>query len=345
VANLDAEQASLKGEQTARLSAMKRVGELSPGDTELVRSLAESELRAGQFAEAASDWKKLADLLPNDAAVWNSLGYARSYAGSFASAMAAFQEYVRLAPGDPNPLDSIGDLDYAYRKFGDAAARYLEANEKNANFQQGGELYKAAWAKYSAGDKAAADQLFARFEAARAKSSDTLIPLIAADWLYRTGRAKEAATQLRQVVSDTKSAALRADGYSQLAIWDLLVGDRARAAMDAKPATGPANVVWAIMRFATLPSASAAEWKARAEQTIPSPAMIPLRRLALGYALLLDGKREAALPVWEEIARTAPGTDFFTRAIYARLQGKPLPRALLPDPNNVNQFAGILDRL
>ena len=57
----------------------------------------------------------------------------------------------------------------------------------------------------------------------------------------------------------------------------------------------------------------AAEWKARAEQTIPSPAMIPLRRLVLGYSLLLDGKRESALPVWEEIAGKRLRTDFLRR--------------------------------
>jgi hypothetical protein len=99
-----------------------------------------------------------------------------------------------------------------------------------------------------------------------------------------------------------------------------------------------------MARFAALPSAPAAEWEARAEQMIP-PSMGGLRRLALGYALLLDGKRDAALPVWEQIANTNAATDFFARAVYTRLRGLPLERPLLPDPVNLNQFQGILDKL
>ena len=99
-----------------------------------------------------------------------------------------------------------------------------------------------------------------------------------------------------------------------------------------------------LVRFAALPSASAEEWKTRSERMIP-PAMASLRPLALGYALLLDGKREAALPVWEEIVRASSATDFFVRAIYTRLQGKQLERPLLPDPRNFNPFRAVLDQL
>ena len=75
------------------------------------------------------------------------------------------------------------------------------------------------------------------------------------------------------------------------------------------------------------------------------PSVAGLRNLALGYALLLDGKREAALPVWERIVNENSATDFFARAVYARLQGKTLERPLLPDPVNLNQFSAVLDKL
>jgi hypothetical protein len=74
-----------------------------------------------------------------------------------------------------------------------------------------------------------------------------------------------------------------------------------------------------------------------------APALAPLRPLALGYALMFDGQREAALPVWEMIVKERPATDFFTRAIYAHLQGKPPERPLVPDPNNFNQFLAVLE--
>jgi hypothetical protein len=146
-------------------------------------------------------------------------------------------------------------------------------------------------------------------------------------------------------VDETSSMPLRSNGLSQLIVWDLLQGNRAQAIKDSA-ALGAATTTATILlaRFAALPSASAEEWQTRAERMIPAN-IAPLRQPAVGYALLLDGKRQAALPVWEQISRTSVGTDFFTRAVYARLQGKQLERPLLPDARNYNQFLAILDQL
>jgi tetratricopeptide (TPR) repeat protein len=346
-ADIDLAAAELTQDRTAQIAALRKVASLSPADTVLLRSLAETETSAGQFEAGASDWKKLTAGSPNDAFVWNSLGYARSYAGDYAGALAALREYERLRPKDANPSDSIGDLNYSFRKFGEAAAGYLEASKKQPDFEQYGDLYKAAWAKFRAGDKEGADSLFSQFhtERLKARPSDAIVELLTGDWLYRTGREREAIAVLRKVVSETQSAPLRTDAYAQITIWDLLRGDREQAAKDAvaigpKP-TGPP--VFAA-RFAAQPSAPAAEWEARAERMIP-PSVTALRYLALGYALLLDGKREAALPVWKQIVDTNPATDFFARAVYARLQGKTVERPLVPDPVNLNQFSAILDKL
>ena len=70
-----------------------------------------------------------------------------------------------------------------------------------------------------------------------------------------------------------------------------------------------------------------------------------LRASAIGYALILDGKKQAALPVWEGIVTQSPGTDFFSRSILARLKGQPLEHAIPPDAVNLNQFAAVLDKL
>jgi hypothetical protein len=130
-----------------------------------------------------------------------------------------------------------------------------------------------------------------------------------------------------------------------MTIWDLLRGDREQAAKDAV-AIGPMPTSPPVFmaRFAAQPSAPTAEWEARAQRMIP-PSVAGLRHLTLGYALLLDGKREAALPVWEQIVNENSATDFFARAVYARLQGKAVERPLLPDPVNLNQFSAILDKL
>jgi TolA-binding protein/TolB-like protein len=346
-ARLELGDADLKQDKTAIIAATRRVVSLSPGDTILLRSLAETEISAGQFTEAASDWTKLTSMLPNDPFIWNSLGYARSYGGDYTGALAAFQEYQRLRPNEANPFDSIGDLQYSFRKFGDAAASYLQGHAKQPDFEQSGDLYKAAWARFRAGDKTGADALFSQFRTEREKKAPSagLMELIAADWLYRTGRQPEAIANLRKVAAETKSAPLRMDAYSQLTIWDLIQGDRAEAAKDAAAIGQDIKSSPVFMaRFAALSSAPEAEWQARAEKMLP-PSMAALRRVAVGYALLLDGKREAALPVWEQIVRTSPATDFFAQAVYARLRGKTVERPILPDPLNLNQFAALPDTL
>jgi tetratricopeptide (TPR) repeat protein len=344
-ANLELGQADLTDDRAAKVAAMRKVAAVSPGDTVLLRTLADAETSDGQFKAAASDWQKVTVLFPDDALAWNSLGYARSYAGDYSGALTALGEYEKLRPKEANPSDSIGDLNYSFRKFREAAASYLEGHKKQPDFEQGGDLYKAAWAKFQAGDKADADRLFKDFSTARAKSSPGVVDLVAGDWLYRTGRRDDAIALLRKLAAGAATDAIRIDAYSQLTVWDLLRGDRVQAALDqmklGSGATAPAVF---MTRFAALPSASVADWEMRAERMIPSSVM-PLRQLCLGYALVLDGKREAAIPVWEQIAKANPATNFFPRAVLARLRAQPLDRPLLPDPNTLNQFAAIPDNL
>jgi tetratricopeptide (TPR) repeat protein len=345
-ANLDLEDATLKNEPPIeRVAVERRIATLSPADIALLRNVAQNEIEAGEFAAGAADWKKATDASPDDPAVWNSLGYARSYAGDYPGALAALQEYARLRPADANPLDSMGDLNFSFRKFSQAAASYLQASAKDPAFQSYGDLYKASWAKFRAGDKAGADALFAKFRDARTKAHDPLIALPAADWLYRTGRPEEGVKMLRQAVAAAGQTQLRPDGYTQLAIWDLLAGDRAKARKDAAAAGTAVSAPLLIVRFASLPSAPAAEWDARADRMLPGPAMAALRPLALGYALLLDGKRDAASQVWDQVMAQTRATDFFVPAIGSRLRGKQLEHPLLPDPGAFNPFLALLDKL
>jgi tetratricopeptide (TPR) repeat protein len=342
LAKLDLELANLKPDQSARLQALRKVASLSPGDTILLRTVAEAEMSQGQFQQSAEDWRKLTAALPDDPSTWNSLGYTLSYAGDYKGAMAALQEYARIRPHDANAYDSIGDLNYSFRKFKEASESYTQAGKIQPDFQRYGDLYKAAWAKFNANDKPGADASFAQFRAAREKLSDTLIPLMTADWLYRTGREREAIDSLRNTVAGTQSEAVRVNGYAQLTLWDLIGHDRAQAVKDAF-AMGPKALDTGalVVRFAAMPSASAAEWETRATQFFP-PAMGALRPLALGYALILDAKHDAAVTVWGQIVQKTPATDFMARAIYTRLQGKPQDRPLLPDPGIFNQFLAVL---
>ncbi len=336
-ANLDLASSILRNDPKERLAAIHRISALSPGDTVLLRSTAEADTHAGNFQDAAAEWNKLAAVLPADPNAWNQFGYSRAWSGDYVGALAAMREYARIRPNDPNPLDSIGDVHYMFRNYKEAADSYLQANTKDPAFQNGGDLYKAAWAKFEAGDKTGADAAFAQFRAAQQKAKSQEAPLVEADWLYRTGRKAKAIAVL--------SAQPDAAAHSQLAIWDLLAGDRKAAATEAAAAGQPTTPAAFLARFVSLPSASADEWQHRAQVMLAAPAVAPLRNMAIGYALLLDDKQDDALPVWKRIADNSDGTDFFSRAMYARLNGEQPKLALLPDPNSINQFAALLESL
>lgn len=343
-ANLNFESASLSGDMPGKLRALRTIANASPGDADLPRTLAQTEMAAGQFAEAARDWQKLAASNPSDADAWNQLGYARAWSEDFNGAVAAMKEYGKLRPADPNSMDSLGDAQFLYRRFGDAAASYRKAASLDPKFQNGGDFYKAAWATFRGGNRNEADALFAQFRTARGKANiDTT--LLAADWFYRTGRTSEAMDLLRPEAAKTESPNLRLAAFAQLAVWDLLEGDRPAAGRDAAAAGQPASAGVLAVRFAALPSASAEEWRQRSERIINAPQAENLRTMALAYALLLDGKRDAAMPYWTRIVAAAPGTDFFSRTILAKLEGKPQPLEILPDPNALNEFAAIPDKL
>lgn len=342
-ATIDAANATLNNDRHARVEALRRISALSPGDSVLLRTVAQSEMDVGEFADAASDWNKLAAVLPNDANAWNLLGYSRAYTGDYQGALNAIHEYQRLDSSGANPLDSIGDVHFLFRKFKEAAASYLAANAKSPEFMNHGELYKAAWAKYYAGDKSGAESLFGEFRFARDKAHDATVPLFVADWLYRTGRSADAIALLRSEAQNGPAA--KPLVYSQLAIWDLLAGDRPAAARDSASAGPPQSLPILLARFCALPPASAQQWRERAEKMIQGNGAANLRLLALGYALVLDDKSAEAIPVWEQIVDKSPGTDFFLRAVLSKLQDQPVKQPIVPSPAEMNEFAAVLDRL
>jgi Tfp pilus assembly protein PilF len=337
-------KALLENDKAAQLAALRELEAANPGDLLLLHSLAETESLFGDFKASASHWKKLRQAAPNDRDAWNQVGYSLAWSGDYAAAAAAMKEYAARWPDDPNPLDSSGDVEYLYGKFASASAFYEKANGKSPQFLNGGALYKAAWALFRAGDKAKADAAFAKFKAVREKAGDAGVVQFEGDWLYRTGREKEAFSLFRFRAASSSEPALQSALWSQLVIWELLSKDRVAAARDAAiEATRPGSNVSAVARFAALPSASVAEWQTRAESLLRGPAVASARRFALAVALLLDGKKEAARPFWDEIARDTTATDFFSLAIASKVKGEKPRLELLPDPMTVNQLRALAD--
>jgi predicted Zn-dependent protease len=340
------QQAALENDKTARVAALRDLYAATPADLLLLHTLAETESLAGNFKESAADWKRLRDQAPNDRDAWNQYGYALAWSGDYAGAASAMREYTARWPDDPNPLDSSGDVEFLYGKFANAADFYTRANEKNPQFLSGGALYKAAWAQFRAGDKKKADDTFAKFKAIRQKAGEAGFLQFEGEWLYRTGREKEAQALFRMQAVTSQQPAVVSALWSQLVIWDLLAKDRAAAARDAAiEATKPGSNVSAVARFAALPSASAAEWQTRADALLKGSGAENARRFALGVALLLDGKKDAARPVWDAIAKDSTATDFFALAVAAKLHGEKPKFELLPDPVSLNQLRPLVDLL
>ena len=197
---LDLDMGAIKGDKSAQLSAVRALSRLEPSDNQLIENLATAESETGDFKFSAADWARLTAALPLDADAWNKLGYARSWAGDYSGALNALRQYERLDLKGANPSDSMGDAGYIAGKFSEAATHYLDAYQKDPKFLVAGDLYKAAWARFRAGDRKGADELFDRFFNERTKGKDTLVALQKGDWLYRTGRHPEAEKFLRQAL-------------------------------------------------------------------------------------------------------------------------------------------------
>jgi TolB-like protein len=339
------QKAALEGDKAGRIGALRDLSRAAPADLLLLRRLAETEAVAGKFAESAVDWDRLRQQAPNSGDAWNQFGYALAWSGDRAGALKAMKEYAARWPEDPNPLDSSGDVEYMFGGFGEAAAYYLKAHDKDPRFLNGGTLYKAAWAQFRAGDRAKADATFAQFRSARAKPGSGLAEF-EGDWLYRTGREQAAVALVRKQAVAALPAPEISALWSQLVIWDLLAKDRAAAARDAAilATKAPSNMS-GVARFAALPSASSPEWRKRADTMLRGGAADAVRRFALGVGLLLDGKKDAARPVWDEVVQDSSDTDFFVRAVDAKLRGEKTTRELVPDSMNLNQLWAVLERL
>lgn len=348
-ARIDLEEASLQADRPRALEALRKLYQLNPADVDSGRSLAGAETAAGNYKEAAAVWKKITRVLPADADAWNQLAYAAAWSGNYTDALAAVREYARIRPTEANPLDSEGDINYWFGKYSEAATSYAAAYTKSSGFLSGGDLYKEAWAKFLAGDKSGAEAAFGKFREARQKANDAVFPLLEGDWLYRTGRRKEAVAALHgamKAAQGNSAPGVRTAIAAQLAVWDLLAGDRAAATADSL-AGGVAGLSPGdfVARFVTMPSAPESEWVARAARLFAAPPLNSLHDSALGYALMLDGKKQSAISVWEKVVERSPGQEMFPRAMLARLRGQKLEHLIPPDAVALNPFLSVLDRL
>ena len=225
-AELGAIGAAAGPDRAAKAQSLAALARMMPADAELLARLAAEETAAHRYAAAAGLYRKAITLDALNGSFWNQLGYAEARLGNLRAAQAALVEYQRIAPQEANPLDSTGDVHFYLGAFADAAGYYLQAYAKDPSFLGSATLYKAARARLMTGDVAAADELFRRYQEARRKAGDHLSDYAGAQWLYLSGRKREAEARMRTVAAGgAASPELAALAEVQLSAWAVAEGN------------------------------------------------------------------------------------------------------------------------
>jgi Flp pilus assembly protein TadD len=213
-AQIELASATLRQDETGRAAALTKLSRLVANDSTVIQALAELELRARRFDEAARLYREMIRLEPTNAGAMNLLGYAYALAGNVPSAQEAFEEYGRQPGHEANALDSSGDAYFLNGQFSQAEKRFLEAHAKQPGLMSGSDLAKAAYARWLAGDLSGADGIFQRYLDFRTRGNDPLVAWRHATWLYATGRPGPAIERLAGVSGPTAELARK-----QLEVW------------------------------------------------------------------------------------------------------------------------------
>ena len=320
-ARLKLAAAELTGDRTATLAAMNELGRQTPDDPAALAAIADQNFAARQYPAAVAGYRRLTQLNPANGLAWNQLGYALMASGDYDGAMSALANYQRLLPGDANPLDSQGDVAFAFGRFPEAEKLYQQANAKNPAFTNSASLYKAAMARLMTGDIAGADKQFQIWVAARRTAKDPAVDFRAAQWAFLSDRHEQALADLSKLASGSNVPQIKGAALTQIAIWDLQLGNRDAAFRASTSAlqTGASSVISLIARFASEDARTPAEWSTRADRMLGTNQLAQLKPVALAYALYLTHQWDAAAPLWKQLLESSRSDDSVTPVIYGQI--------------------------
>jgi tetratricopeptide (TPR) repeat protein len=166
---------------------------------------------------------------------------------------------------------------------------------------------KAAVARLLTGDATGASKIAGQYFDARKTAKDQTVDYRLAQWTWITGHRKDAMREMEAFArgaekSQRDNASL---AWTELSLWNLMLGDRTAAAQLAQKALSIASQASAgnafVARFLSMPPAQPSEWAARAEQQFPGPGLANMRNLALAYALLGNRQFAAAQPLLQQM--------------------------------------------
>ncbi len=261
---------------------------MSPLDPAALRALAEAELSSRRFAQAERAYERLSRAAPDDPTTDNMLGYTQALAGEPDKARASLERYARRPGQAANALDSLGEAMFMNGRFAEAEKAFLECYQKYPGFLNGAPLWKAAHARWLAGNLKGADELLDRY-LTQVRSDDSLASWRRATWLYETGRREEAIALLRKA---PENDLIR----RQFATWD-----HPDAALPRDPdalrrlyeTTGPVNDGLVRISYAKALLEAGRDEEARAllrRWPLPPQADLPAESLVLPEFLTLKKK-------------------------------------------------------
>jgi tetratricopeptide (TPR) repeat protein len=205
---IELERATLEKDSHAEHEALLKLT-ARVADPQLLANLGSIEVRAREFRLAEGDYKKLLALEPDNPEAMNLLGYAYGLDGKIADAEARFAEYGKLPGQEPNSVDSLGEVYFMNGEFAEAEKAFLRAHELNAALAAGGDLRKAAYARWLTGDVPGADKIFGSYLDFRAKMKDPGVEWEHAVWEFSTGRKDLAIARLQKSTSPNAAMQLR----------------------------------------------------------------------------------------------------------------------------------------
>jgi Flp pilus assembly protein TadD len=271
----------------AELSAML------PKDGGLARMLGERESIARHYAEAVRLLQRAAAVEPEEFATLNTLGYAQFFAGDLEGARKSFQAYGKHPGQEANAADSEGEILFMAGKFTESENLFRKAHNLKPEMLQGGDLQKAAYARWLGGDMAGADRIFEEFLKYRLDNKDKITDWRRGVWYYATGRAPQAVTALEKIQGEIAPLA-----QQQIAFW-----------ANMTKIDQPVEVLEPLYRQATPPNDglirtlyARALWRANREAEAAQLAKLwPLPPQENGNEILVQGLQ---YPLYQELQKT-----------------------------------------
>jgi Flp pilus assembly protein TadD len=307
-ARLDLVEATIRGDAAQRMAALERLVQADPSNPAALMELAAAMTANRRFPQAENLYRSALQHNANQPELWNLLAYDQAWQGHFDQARRSLAEYDRLAPTDPNPSDSRGEIEWMAGNLAGAESWFLNSYRRDAKFNAGVALEKAALSRYLAGDQAGAGKLVDQYLADRDRAGDALATFHRARWQFLFGNTAGAGTLLENMVQrGGPDAPLAASRLMLAALRDSDIPAARKYAQIVGKLTPKAGNPFLARMAAALAEGDASG--------IPDPA---LRSELTAVRLTLRGDFAQALPAWDESLR-APhgGSDTFAREMKA----------------------------